>query len=300
MLVRSRTPKVLCNPDHSELTEKQLRAFAPVLFNDTPRKGMSLSYMPVMSWEVIQGLRSHDYVPTHVQLRNRAGAMDTTAHTVRFSQIGQRSKLVVRGDVAPQLMMQNALDGAAKLAFWNGLMRMVCSNGLIVSDASVAQPLAVRHLANPMLAAFHAIEEIAAQSKVMFEHIDSMRKKMLTEKQQIIMATDALQIMDVKGVIQPSELLVPRRADDAGADVWRTFNRIQENVVRGGVEGRTANNRPTKTRGLTGIGAQLHANTALWSLAMQAIGRAADSSRSAVRTLKEFNKLDDVREAREV
>jgi hypothetical protein len=211
--------------------------------------------------------------------------MDTTAHTIRFSQIGRASKLVVRGDVAPQLMMRNALDGSAMLGFWNGLMRLVCGNGLIVSDAAIAQPLAVRHLAAPTLAAIMAIQEIGAQARLMFDHIDTMRKQLLTERQQLRMASGALAIMDVKGMVKPTDLLVARRADDAGADVWRVFNRIQENIVKGGVAGVTADNRPTRTRGLTGIGAQLNANTALWSLAMEAIGRASDSSKSAVRVL---------------
>lgn len=291
-MAMTRQPIVLENRDHTAISEQQMRAFAPVLFNDTPRKQMSQSYMPVKSWDIIQELRLHDYVPTQIQLRNRHGAMDTTAHSIRFSQVGARSKMVVRGDVLPQLYMRNALDGSALLGFWNGLMRMVCSNGLIVSDASIAQPLAVRHLAAPALAAIMAIQEIGAQSKVMFQHIDTMRARLLSDKQQLRMATSALAIMDVKGVIKPDDLLAARRPDDAGADVWRVFNRIQENIVRGGVTGTTATNRPTRTRGLTGIGAQLHANTALWSLAMEAIGRASDSSKAAVRVLDAAQRLD--------
>lgn len=282
----TREPLVLQHLDHSPLTEKEIREFAPVVFNDEPRKGMSQSYMPVKSWDIVQELRTHGYVPTQIQLRHRRNGMSTTAHTMRFSQVGQASKLLVRGDVAPQLFCRNALDGSAHLEFWNGLMRMICSNGLIVSDASVAQPLAVRHLANPVLAAVMAIQEIGAQSKIMFEHIDTMRKTTLTDKQQLRMANGALALMQTKGLILPADLLTPRRPDDAGADVWRTFNRIQENVIRGGVNGKTADARPTRTRGLTGIGAQLNANTALWSLAMEAIGRASDSSKSAVRVLE--------------
>ena len=113
-----------------------------------------------------------------------------------------------------------------------------------------------------------------------------MRKTTLTDKQQLRMANGALALMNTKGTILAHDLLAARRPDDAGADVWRTFNRIQENVVRGGINGKTANARPTRTRGLSGIGAQLNANTALWALAMEAIGRASDSSKAAVRVLE--------------
>jgi len=276
---------ILQHHDHSMLSEKEIKSFAPVVFNDTPYEKCSDSYIPVRSWDIVEELRSHGYVPTQVQVKQRRGVIPYTAHTIRFSQVNSRSKLVVAGDVAPQLVMRNSLDGSHKLEFWNGLMRLVCSNGLIVSDASIAQPLAVRHLAKPTLLALMAIQEIADQSVALFEHIDAMRKTKMTDRQQLRMASGALALMNVKGSIQPAQLLVPRRPDDAGADVWRTFNRVQENIVRGGVEGKTADNRATKTRGLTGIAAQLDANKALWSLAMNAIGRASDSSKSAVRAL---------------
>lgn len=282
----SRTPLVLTHGDHSALTEKEIRAFAPVVFNDEPREGLSQSYMPVKSWDIITELRDHGYVPTEVQLRHRAGALDTTAHTIRFSQFDARSKMLTRGDVSPQLMMRNALDGSAHLEFWHALLRMLCSNGLIVSDSSDVRPLAVRHLASPTLAAIMAIQEISDQSKMMFQHIEAMRKTALSDKQQIRMAHGALALMNTKGAVQAHDLLTARRPEDVGPDVWRTFNRIQENIVRGGVNGKTTDNRPTRTRGLSGIGAQLNANTALWSLAMEAIGRASDSSKSAVRVLE--------------
>ena len=282
----NRAPIILQNPDHSPLSEKQIRAFAPVIFNDEPRKGMSESYIPVRSWDICQELETLGYVPTHIQLRHRKNGMHTTAHTIRFSQLGAASKLVVRGDAVPQMLMRGSLDGSCKLEFWSALMRLVCSNGLIVSDASIAQPLAVRHLAKPTLAAFHAIEEIAAQSKLLFDNIDAMRKVNLTDKQQLRMANGALAIMQTKGLIQASDLLMPRRPDDAGSDVWRTFNRIQENVVKGGINGKTSNARPTRTRGLTGISAQLDANVALWSLAMDAIGKASESSKASLRALE--------------
>jgi Domain of unknown function (DUF932) len=35
--------------------------------------------------------------------------------------------------------------------------------------------------------------------------------------------------------ITPDQLLAPRRWEDAGNDLWRTFNRVQENVLAGGL-----------------------------------------------------------------
>jgi len=35
--------------------------------------------------------------------------------------------------------------------------------------------------------------------------------------------------------ITPAQLLAPRRYADEGKDLWHTFNRVQENVIAGGL-----------------------------------------------------------------
>jgi len=58
-------------------------------------------------------------------------------------------------------------------------------------------------------------------------------------------------------------------ADD-GTDLWRVSNRIQENVIRGGLTamGRDAEGRPrrTTTREVKNIDADVKINRALWLL----------------------------------
>jgi hypothetical protein len=52
---------------------------------------------------------------------------------------------------------------------------------------------------------------------------------------------------------------------------WRTFNRVQENVIRGGLTAwaRDARNRPRRvtSREVTGIDGDVRLNRALWQLA---------------------------------
>jgi hypothetical protein len=73
---------------------------------------------------------------------------------------------------------------------------------------------------------------------------------------------------ETKGApIQAEQLLRPRRMSDKAADLWTTFNVVQENVVKGGVPGRTARNQRTSTREITGIDQNVKINKALWMLA---------------------------------
>ena len=49
--------------------------------------------------------------------------------------------------------------------------------------------------------------------------------------------------------------------------LWTTFNVVQENVIRGGIRGRTEKGSLTRTREVTGIDGDIKLNQALWKLA---------------------------------
>jgi hypothetical protein len=64
----------------------------------------------------------------------------------------------------------------------------------------------------------------------------------------------------------PSLLLGCRREQDAGDDLWNTLNRVQENLLAGGLMRRAANGRLMRTRRITSIREDVRINGALWSL----------------------------------
>ena len=66
----------------------------------------------------------------------------------------------------------------------------------------------------------------------------------------------------------PPSLLVPRRPQDVGNDLWRTFNVIQENVLQGGLVRRSASNRLSRSRRITAIREDVRLNSALWEMAV--------------------------------
>ncbi len=59
----------------------------------------------------------------------------------------------------------------------------------------------------------------------------------------------------------------PRRVLDRGQDLWTTFNVVQENVIRGGIRGRTEKGKMTRTREVTGIDGDIKLNQVLWKMA---------------------------------
>lgn len=73
---------------------------------------------------------------------------------------------------------------------------------------------------------------------------------MLPMEQRLAYARAALAIRypDRPSPIEPQQLLGVRRAEDQSADLWTTFNRVQEHLVRGGLRGKLRTGRNTTTR----------------------------------------------------
>jgi hypothetical protein len=67
--------------------------------------------------------------------------------------------------------------------------------------------------------------------------------------------------------VTATQLLEARRPEDAGSSLWSTFQRIQENMLRGGQRGRTTQGRRIQTRAVGSIDRSVNLNRALWVLA---------------------------------
>ena len=68
-----------------------------------------------------------------------------------------------------------------------------------------------------------------------------------------------------------AQLLTCRRTDDLGDDLWSTLNKVQENLLRGGMSRRSVNGRLTRTRRITSIREDVRLNGRLWDLAAEVL-----------------------------
>ena len=76
-----------------------------------------------------------------------------------------------------------------------------------------------------------------------------------------------------KAPVGPEKLLEARRYEDAGEALWHVFNRLQENLLRGGLKDETRcradGRRFARTRAITGLDRNVRLNKELWSLAQR-------------------------------
>ena len=64
-----------------------------------------------------------------------------------------------------------------------------------------------------------------------------------------------------------AQILSARRWQDESSDLWTTYQRIQENLIKGGLPGRTTKGKRAHTRAVKGIDGDVKLNRALWVMA---------------------------------
>nr|WP_253380318.1 DUF932 domain-containing protein [unidentified bacterial endosymbiont] len=72
---------------------------------------------------------------------------------------------------------------------------------------------------------------------------------------------------EVRVPVTASQILTPRRYEDRQDDLWSVFNRCQENLLKGGLPGRSAKGKRSHTRAVRGIDGDVKLNRALWVMA---------------------------------
>jgi hypothetical protein len=116
--------------------------------------------------------------------------------------------------------------------------------------------------------------EIAERFGVLAAQVERMERRQLQKEEQIEFAERALAIRfpdDAQCGLLPAQLLTCRRVEDVGNDLWTCLNKVQENLLRGGLSRRTPSGRRTRTRAITSIAEDVRINGRVWDLAEQVL-----------------------------
>jgi hypothetical protein len=260
------------------LTIDEIAQRAPSALAVRPYAEMSNKYAYIPTLNIIEGMMKAGFQPfSATQSRSRIeGKAEFTKHLIRFRHQDAAQSLAV-GDVVPEVVLINSHDGACCFKLIAGLYRLVCSNGLMVSDAEIAS-IAVRHTGNILQDVVEGSFRLTEDAGKALGTVRNWTQLQLTDGEQhaFAQAAHSLRFADAEGKtttpITADQLLAPRRYADAGNDLWKTFNRVQENVIAGGLsavqrdaEGRRV--RRVSTRRIAGIDQDAKLNRALWQLA---------------------------------
>ena len=252
--------------DHP-LSDDQIRTVAPSIFAETPHESRSQRYSYIPTAAVLTELRNEGFQPFMVcQTRVRhEDRRDYTKHMLRLRHESQ-----INGTEANEIILLNSHDGTSSYQMLAGMFRFVCQNGLVCGDTFA--DVRVPHKGNVTDHVIEGAYEVLQGFEQVQHSRDAMGAITLDDGEAEVFARSALTLKyDDPGKTLPiteSQVLRPRRFDDNRLDLWSTFNRVQENLVKGGLTGRTANGRQQRTRPVQGIDQNVRLNRALWLLAL--------------------------------
>lgn len=196
------------------------------------------------------------------------------------------------GDLVRELRLMNGNDGTQAVEIMAGFMRLVCLNGLTVGQSFVSYK--IKHSARPenlretLRCALEGVGEQFAHGETV---IQSWQKIEVTSAQARNLAGFAVAARfgsffrqeNVAGMVTPDfmrrefaarvdSVLQVRRSEDRAGNLWTVFNRVQENIIRGGWTGTTPRtNRDgvetlgtRKVRGVSAVRENVALNRSLW------------------------------------
>lgn len=250
------------------LDNEALYRHVPSIFAQEAHGSRSDRYVYVPTIDIVEGLRREGWFPFFaVQSVPRDGSRHGHAkHMLRL----RRDEGIGRPEAA-EVIIVNSHDGTSAYQMFAGMLRFVCTNSMIAGERF--EEVRVPHKGNIQHDIIEGVYTVAEDFPRLIEASDAMKGVSLREEERLLLAEASLvaRYGDTESPLRPDQIVEPRRREDRSADLWTSFNVIQENLVRGGLQGRRRNAegriRRSRTRPINGIDQNVSLNRALWALA---------------------------------
>ncbi|EEE2765302.1 DUF945 domain-containing protein [Salmonella enterica] len=248
------------------LTHEELMQYTPSVFGEDKHTSRSEKYTYIPTITLLENLRREGFEPFFAcQSRVRdPGRRDFTKHMLRLRRAGQ-----ITGQQVPEIIILNSHGGESSFQLLPGVFRSVCTNSLVCGQSF--GEIRVPHRGDIAGKVIEGAYEVLNVFDRVEEKREAMQSLQLPPPAQQALAKAALtyRFGEEHQPVAPTQILTPRRYEDRKDDLWSVFNRIQENLSKGGLAGRTAQGKRTHTRAVNGIDGDVKLNRALWVMAEQ-------------------------------
>ena len=265
----------------SYLTKDQIRKVAPVVFAEQPTNpDLSDKYLFVNTETIIDDLAKLNWFPVQAGQRKarKTGGTMFSKHMVAFQNPDIQITSKDGDNAFPRIILTNSHDGMQAFKFSVGIYRLVCSNGLVIADEEFSD-FRIRHKGYT----FEELRDVVLQAVTDLPNkvqvLNDMKNRILTQEEKNKLAIDA---MLVRAGIEPGsekskefqyddetiiDILEPKRKEDKGDDLWRTFNVIQEKITQGEFHAALRGAKVRKVRKIKSFEKDLQVNKSLFQLA---------------------------------
>jgi hypothetical protein len=258
-------PKYVHLNDRS-LALEDIRRSAPAVFAPGASLKTGRNYTFIPTGKVVAGLMDAGFVPVGARQTKSRGGVEHARHVVRLRR---RFETVQLRDSVPEIVLLNSHDGTSAYQLRAGLFRLVCLNGLMVSIGTIAA-IRVTHRGDVVDDVVTGALTLSERFGEVGAYVERMEQRVLYQDERHAFARRALSLRyddSQRDGLTTDDALRARRAEDAGSDLWRTYNVLQESVLRGGLTRRLPSGRLSRTRRITAIREDVRLNGGLWDLA---------------------------------
>lgn len=246
------------------LTHEELHQHVPSVFGEDKHNSRSEKYTYIPTITLLENLQREGFQPFFAcQSRVRdPGRREHTKHMLRLRRAGQ-----INGQQVPEIIILNSHDGASSFQLLPGIFRSVCTNSLVCGQSF--GEIRVPHRGNVVERVIEGAYEVLGVFDQVGEKREAMQSLLLPPLAQQALAKAALtyRFGEEHQPVTEAQALSPRRWQDEKNDLWTVFNRLQENLSKGGLAGRSAQGKRSHTRAVNGIDGDLKLNRALWVMA---------------------------------
>ncbi|EHQ4307535.1 DUF932 domain-containing protein, partial [Salmonella enterica] len=185
-------------------------------------------------------------------------------HMLRLRRAGQ-----ITGQQVPEIIILNSHGGESSFQLLPGVFRSVCTNSLVCGQSF--GEIRVPHRGDIVGKVIEGAYEVLGVFDRVEEKREAMQSLLLPPPAQQALAKAALtyRFGEEHQPVTTAQVLTPRRREDYGQDLWTVWNTLQENLLKGGLPGRTVQGKRTHTRAVNGIDGDIRLNRALWVMAEQ-------------------------------
>nr|WP_122632379.1 DUF932 domain-containing protein [Escherichia coli] len=213
---------------------------------------------------VLESLQREGFQPFFAcQTRVRdPGRRGYTKHMLRLRRAGE-----INGEHVPEIILLNSHDGTSSYQMLPGYFRFVCQNGCVCGQS--LGEVRVPHRGNVVDRVIEGAYEVVGVFDRIEEKRDAMQSLILPPPARQALAQAALTYRygDEHQPVTTADILTPRRREDYGKDLWSAYQTIQENMLKGGISGRSAKGKRIHTRAIHSIDTDIKLNRALWVMA---------------------------------
>jgi hypothetical protein len=210
---------------------EQIKKIAPSVFTTEKAPHLTDKYIQTPTSRVVEDLMSLGWQVTKAQEVKARKGQGFQKHMIVF----RNPEIMIKGkdgdDSFPQILLTNSHDGKAAFNFRVGIFRLVCSNGLVISDADFSN-VSIRHINYTFESLQAKVAEMITKLPNLVQKINLFKSTELTEDQMTDFAQKAMQLR-TKERVSIMDVLTPDRPQDRGNDLWVVFNRVQEKLLGG-------------------------------------------------------------------